>query len=406
MATFSDTSFVAWFLFLALVLQYTPTARDSIPGGRWLPLVTVSSAVVFQVAALLRSTHLDAPYEDLVSPWAVPALAGPAGLISTAAILLLGGCLLLSLVAVVLAFRRARGETRRQLLWLVAGAVPLGPGIVLSFVVSYLDQEWIAQIVLTACVVTLALGVGLSVVRYRLYDVERIVTDSTAYALASGAVVAAFGVVVLVITRTVPVTKSGQLSTVLATLAAAAVARPTYLWARDRVDRRFNRRRHDAVKLAEHGLARRSPDVEAVIRQALDDPSASLSFPSGSGWVTADGRPVQPDAGHLEVVRNGRVTAALSYDAARNERGTVDAVVTRAAAEIDNLALRAELARQVEEVSESRSRLAQAHLEERRRMERDLHDGPSRACWPSRCACSRPGSTGARRPCATRSSTP
>ena len=79
MATFSDTSFVAWFLFLALVLEYTPTARDAIPGGRWLPLVTVSSAVVFQVAALLRSTHLDAPYEDLVSPWAVPALAGPAG---------------------------------------------------------------------------------------------------------------------------------------------------------------------------------------------------------------------------------------------------------------------------------------------------------------------------------------
>ena len=53
----------------------------------------------------------------------------------------------------------------------------------------------------------------------------------------------------------------------------------------------------------------------------------------------------------------------------------VEAVASEAAAEIDNVALRAELARQVELISESRSRLATAHLEERRRIERDLHDG-------------------------------
>ena len=53
----------------------------------------------------------------------------------------------------------------------------------------------------------------------------------------------------------------------------------------------------------------------------------------------------------------------------------VEAVAHEVAAEIDNVALRAELARQVELISESRSRLATAHLEERRRIERDLHDG-------------------------------
>jgi signal transduction histidine kinase len=53
----------------------------------------------------------------------------------------------------------------------------------------------------------------------------------------------------------------------------------------------------------------------------------------------------------------------------------VEAVGHEAAAEIDNLGLRAELARQVEEVTESRARLAGAHLEERQRIERDLHDG-------------------------------
>ena len=56
-------------------------------------------------------------------------------------------------------------------------------------------------------------------------------------------------------------------------------------------------------------------------------------------------------------------------------RSVVEAVVHAASAEIDNLGLRAELAKQVEQITESRARLAGAHLEERRRMERDLHDG-------------------------------
>jgi signal transduction histidine kinase len=69
------------------------------------------------------------------------------------------------------------------------------------------------------------------------------------------------------------------------------------------------------------------------------------------------------------------VTATIDFDAENGDRDTVEAVAHEAAAEIDNVALRAELARQVELISESRSRLATAHLDERRRIERDLHDG-------------------------------
>ena len=69
------------------------------------------------------------------------------------------------------------------------------------------------------------------------------------------------------------------------------------------------------------------------------------------------------------------VTAKIEFDPSANDATVVEAVAHEAAAEIDNVALRAELARQVELISESRSRLATAHLEERRRIERDLHDG-------------------------------
>ena len=82
----------------------------------------------------------------------------------------------------------------------------------------------------------------------------------------------------LVITRTVPVGAASPLSTVLATLAAAGVARPAYVWARSRVDRRFNRRRFDAVRVVEGGLADGGPTCEDLLRTALGDPRATLVF--------------------------------------------------------------------------------------------------------------------------------
>jgi signal transduction histidine kinase len=372
-ATLSDSSFVGWFVLLTLCLHYT--TGDATPARlRRLPEVTVGSAALFQACALLRDVEL-AGYDGVTSPWSSPAVAGPASVVGAVAVVLLGLCLLAACYELVAGFRRSRGEARQRLLWLVAGAVPLGPAVVASFAVSYAGYDWVAGPILVACVVTLSLGAALSVLRYRLYDVERVVTDSAAYALSSGAVVAAFGLVVLVITRTVPTGKDSPLSAVLATLAAVGVARPVYLWVRNAVDRRFNRRRFDALRMVERGLEPGGADVEDLLRGALGDPSATLVFASRDGWVAADGRVTEGTPHAVDIVRHGAVTARLRFDPARTDPSVVTAVAATASAEIDNLGLRAELARQVEQVSESRTRLATAHLDERRRMERDLHDG-------------------------------
>lgn len=373
MATFSDTSFVWWFLFLALGLQFTPAVR---PKSRALPVLTVVSGLVFQVAALLRSTHLERPYDDVVSPWAIAGIAGPIGVLSAVSVVMLGLCLLASVYVLVAAFRRARGEGRRQLLWLVAGATPLAPAVVASFAASYAGFEEAAGWILSVCVITLALGAALSVAKYRLYDVERIVTDSAAYAISTGAVIAVFGVVVVVITKSLPVRADAQLLTILATLAAIGVARPAYTWARQVVDRRFNRRRFDAVQLVRAGLAKSPPtDLDALLVEATGDPQVRVLFPADDGWVTSDGRVAVPGTDVVDVRRRGQVGARIEFDQSHCDRTVVEAVVHEAAVEIDNLGLRAELARQVEQITESRARLAGAHLEERRRMERDLHDG-------------------------------
>ncbi len=374
-ATLGDTSFVWWFVFLALVLQYTPPQRQERGLTSRLPLVTILSGVAFQVLALLRSTPLDPPREDMVSPWAVEALRVPAKEGAAVAIFLLAGCILVSVVLLVVAWRRSTGEARRQLLWLVAGAAPVPPAVVAAFALSAADQYAATGVLLGLAFVSLVLGAGFSVLRYRLYDVERVITESAAYAIASGSVIAIFAVVVVVISRSTPFDAGSQLPIVAATLAGVAAARASYVWGRRAVGRRVNRTRFDAIETVRSGLADPSPDLDALVSAALGGDARVVYPGADGGWVTAEGHQVTPGEQYVDVRRRGVLAARVEYDAERNDREVVEAVAASAAPEIDNVALRAELARQVEVVTESRARLATAHLDERRRIERDLHDG-------------------------------
>lgn len=376
-AVAGDSIFVWWFLFLALILQLTPDGKPL--NGRWSGLVwlTVLSAGAFLVAALFRSTPLEGENAGLVSPLAIARLAGPLSVVGLVAISSLGLCLLASAYVLVVRFLRSQGDDRRQLLWLVAGAAPLPLCVVVSFGAAFAGNALVAGAAVALGLVSLAVGAGFAVARYRLYGVEMVVGRATAYLLASAAVVVAYGAVVLALTRITPGARSGStLTTILATLAAAGVALPAYRWVRNAVDRRFNRRRFDAVRMVRTGLEGPSPDLGALMVAALDDASVRILFPAGdAGWVSVDGRQARPGGNVVDVVRRGATAARIEFDPGRSDRAVVEAVAQEAAAEIDNLGLRAELSRQLQQISESRSRLAGAHLEERRRMERDLHDG-------------------------------
>jgi signal transduction histidine kinase len=375
-ATFGDSSWLWWFALIALCLQFTAATRPGTHPWGVLPRLTVGSAGVFQVGSLLRDTPLESQ-PGVRSPWAVESLSPVIEWIAFVAVMVLGACLLLSVHVLVRAFRRSRGEDRQQLLWLVAGATPMAPCGVAAYVASFAGSDAAAGIFMTLAVIALALGAGLSVLKYRLYDVERVVSESASYALASGAVISAFGLVVLVISRSVPaVSSSSRWLTSVATLAGVAIARPAYLWARNAVDRRFNRRRFDAVQVVRRGLRLPDADVEELLRAALGDPGLRVLFsPEVGAWVTSNGQAATATGPTVDVVRDGQVRARIEFDPQCTEGSIVQVVGHEAAAEIDNLGLRAELARQVEEVTESRARLAGAHQEERQRIERDLHDG-------------------------------
>jgi signal transduction histidine kinase len=367
LAAFADSGWVWWFVFAALALQLTLPVRIR---PRGLPPATAALGVASQLLMLLRTRPLEPPFEGLHSPWAVSRLGTVVDALSYVVVLVLGLCVLASVFALVRAWRRAQDNERRQLLWLVAGVVPLAPAVVAAFALSYLGSDSLAGWPLAVAFVALAAGATLSVLRYRLYDVERVVSESVAYAIASGAVVVAFAVVVLVISRTTPLGETSQPSTVAATLAGVVVARQSYVWARRAVGRRLDRVRFDAVETVRRGLRAAPVDLDALVARAIDDPGARILYPTARGWVTEHGQVVTPGAEAVDV-RGAKV----EFDPRRVDRDTAESVAAEVAAEIDNVALRAELARQLAVVTESRARLATAHQDERHRLERDLHDG-------------------------------
>jgi signal transduction histidine kinase len=375
-ATLSDSSWVWWLVFIALVLCFTPPTLPSGALLRRLPLITVLMGLAYQIGALLRPIHLDPPYEDVVSPWALPGALGTLmSVLAFVAVFGVGLCVLGSAVALVLGWRRADGETRRQLLWLVAGALAVLTCVVAAFAFSIARHNTIAALMLSLAIVCLTLGAALSVLRYRLYDVERVVIDSAGYAAAAAAVVVVFLAMLALVSRTTPADARGRIPTVLATLVGAAVARSVYVAAKRAAEKRVNRDRFDAVESVRLALARAPTDLDVLLRDALGDPTARLLYPANGSWITTRGRVATPGTGCVDVRRGSEVTAKLEFDPVRVDRDVVEAVARTAGTEIDNVALRAELARQLEVVNQSRARLATAHADERRRLERDLHDG-------------------------------
>jgi signal transduction histidine kinase len=113
-----------------------------------------------------------------------------------------------------------------------------------------------------------------------------------------------------------------------------------------------------------------------TLARALGDPSLRIVYWTGR-WVDREGRPVElPAEGVTEVERNGERIGALVHDPALvDQPELVDAVAAAAALALENERLEAELRARVVELQESRAKLIEVSMSERRRLERDLHDG-------------------------------
>jgi MFS family permease len=180
----------------------------------------------------------------------------------------------------VLSWRRATAERREQLKWLACGA-----GISLaSFVaaVALGSTSALAQVLFTG-IAALPVSIGVGILKYRLYDIDRIISRTLAYAIVTGMLVGVYAALVLLTTAGFGVHSS--VAVAASTLAAAALFNPVRRRVQQVVDRRFNRARYDADQTIAAFAARLKDavdldsvrdDLAGVVQQALEPARVSV----------------------------------------------------------------------------------------------------------------------------------
>jgi hypothetical protein len=274
--------------------------EGQVPSRRWRWVLAVylvvgaswmAGTVVFSVGAIIaHHVHVDSGGNLLV-------LAHPTGgaawwgVVQNLFFLVLGVSWLASLGSQVLTYRRSAGERRQQLKWLMSGAaIALVCGfLTLSQSGSHGFLLAVTQVA-TVGIAALPVSIGVGILKYRLFDIDRIISRTLAYAVVTGLLVGVYAGAVLLATRVLSV--HSQVAVAASTLAAAALFSPLRRRVQRAVDRRFNRARYDADRTVAAFSARLKDavdldavrdDLASVVHQALEPAHVSV-------WIRGGGQ--------------------------------------------------------------------------------------------------------------------
>jgi signal transduction histidine kinase len=370
-----------WYVPVALLVLYFPDGRLPGPRWRWVAAGLPAVAVAFMALVARDPAPFPPPYQSaphVLGTWS-PALQGP---LTVLAFVLLGLLLVLLVAAgwsVVVRSRRADAVGRAQLRWLALAGL-LVPGTLLLCWASYLLLNGPDLVVVGLALMYLGLpaAAAVAILRHDLYDIDRLLSAAATYTLATGALLLLF-TGVTVAAGLVVGGDSAPVAVAATALSAVALA-PL----RSRLQRRVDRRLYPArsAALAAVDDLRRAVDagrarperLEPVLRSALRDPDLRVGYrlPGRPGFVDADGAVVEPGPGAVPVRASG-VQIGMLYGA--SPPGLLAEIAEASALLVEVTRLRSELAEALREVESSRTRLLQASYAERRRLERDLHDG-------------------------------
>lgn len=377
-AVLASSLFVLYLITIALVCYLTPSGHHLSERWAWCARVMWVSGGIWFMTVLLTPAELEAPFRAIQNPWGISGLTPVLAPVRVLAGGVNNVLVLLSFVSLVVRFRRAVGDERRQLLWLGIALVPVPLLVAVGTVAARTHDDVVVNLSAGGFVAVLPLAVGLAVAKTRLYDVERVLSRALSYVALSLVLAGTYAAVVLLVNHAVRGAAGGStVAVALAALAVASLAKPVHHALQDAVDRRFSRRRYDALRIVRGHVA--SPDpavtIEQVLSEAMHAPDLRVAYwvQDREAWVTGGGVTAAPLPDAFVVTRAERPVARVSVPDL--EPDFVRAVLHEAEPELESAGLRAAVALQLEEVRASRSRLATAQLDERRRVERDLHDG-------------------------------
>lgn len=406
----------------ALLLLLFPTGRP--PSHRWAPLawVLVGAPALLIVSVLLQPGLTGVNHaEGITNPFGVVALRTTVdGIGEVAGWVLFFGCVA-AVASLVVRFHRSSGDERQQLRWLAAAGSLALVGFLLSAVVAITHApEWVGNIAWSLFIGSLAIGVPAAVViailKYRLYDIDLVISKTIVYGVLAGFIGAMYAAVAVGVRVLLGIDASNPLLAIAATGLVAITFEPV----RRRVQRfanrivygvraspyevltRFSERVGDAY--ATEDVLPRTARVIAEGVQAeratvwlrlADELRPAATWPEeraadlASVPATGDAASLPLEAGHAAPIRHGgELLGAITVDKPGGEAlnpeevKLVDDLAAQAGLVVSNVRLTADLearldviARQAAELRASRQRIVAAQDEERRRLERNIHDG-------------------------------
>ena len=283
LAVFLAPAWVPVIVLAPLPLLLFPDGK--IPPGRWRWTFWAYVALALAFLTLDGVESFGAFTERRVTidkSGSLSALSAPihgvAAILNTAAIVLYGVCFASMVAYQIVHFRRSTGDERQQLKWFLAGGALAVGGLIIATQSNRLGFTF-------AFIVALPLGIGFGILKYRLYDIDRLISRTISYAVLTGLLVSVFVGLVLLTTRVLPF--SSPVGVAGSTLLAAALFSPLRSRLQRLVDRRFNRARYDAEALvtAFGAQLRDAVDPETVLSELAAAARGSLQPAHVSVWV-------------------------------------------------------------------------------------------------------------------------
>ena len=392
-------SWVAVFqLFLVLLPLYYPDGR--LPGRRWRVLLWASGLMVL-IAFITALDPASAP-TGVANPMGIASLAGVSNLLFLPFFVVFLGTSLAAVLSLVLRYRRGNPQDRQQLKWLMAAAALLLLAFALQFLVPAFQNDFLIPLAAPA----LPIAVGIAILRYRLYDIDFIINKALVYGGLAAVITAVYVLIVINIGALIGGSQRLWLS-LLSTALIALAFQPL----RQRAQRLANRLVYGRRATPYETLSQFSEHLSETYshEDILDRMSRILAQGTGAEraevWVRSGPRlvlasasppstePVTPVAMQngtlppmprdtvVPVSHQGELLGALAVNKKRGEnlnaveQKLITDLAGQAGLVLKNVGLNRELLARLDDLRASRQRLVSAQDEERRRLERNLHDG-------------------------------
>ena len=285
-------STIGLFIVAPAVLLF-PEGR--LPPGRWrwvwwtylvLGVLFVAGQFIGELGILGQHIHVDSSGQPTNSP------TGAVSIFQVSAVLILAALPIWFswVVYQVVRYRRSTGDSRQQLKWVGAGAVVCVVCLVTGFFINH--SGGIGNVVWQITrigVVAFPISIGLAMLKFRLYEIDRLISRTLAYAIVTGAVVGTYVAVITLITRVLGF--SSPIAVAASTLAAVALFNPLRVRVQRTVDRRFNRAHYDAevTVAAFTARLRDAVDLETVRSELLEVVNRAVEPAHASVWIRRRG---------------------------------------------------------------------------------------------------------------------